>query len=198
VYAIIKTGGKQYKVSEGTVLKVEKLKQEDTVEFKEVLMVSDGENTTFGTPYVDSASVKADILEHGRGKKVIVFKQLPRKNYRKKQGHRQDFTKIRVRAITTGGGSEQEEQAVEPAEALPVNVITESVQEGKVSAAHESTETSSTTGVSEQEEQAVEPAEALPVNVITESVQEKEVSAAHESTETSSANETKTGGSDGA
>ena len=177
MYAIIKTGGKQYRVSEGTVLKVEKLKQEDTVEFKEVLMVSDGENTTFGTPYVESVSVKADVLEHGRGKKVIVFKQLPRKNYRKKQGHRQDFTKIRVRAITTGGGSEHEEHAVEPAEALPVNVITESVQEEKVSAA-ESTET-------------------ISVSESTESVQEEKVSAA-ESTETISVSKTTTGGSDGA
>ena len=117
MYAIIKTGGKQYKVSEGKILKVEKLKEEDTVEFKEILMVSDGKNNIFGTPYVESAIVKADILEQGRGKKVLVFKQIPRKNHRKLNGHRQHFTKIRIREITTGG-VDQGEVAVESTESL--------------------------------------------------------------------------------
>lgn len=129
MYAIIKAGGKQYKVTEGTILKVEKLKEDDTVEFKEVLMVSDGEKNIFGTPYVEEARVRADILNHGRDKKVLVFKQIPRKNHRKLNGHRQHFTRIRIKEITMGGAV-SEEHPVESTESLSTEEIIQEVSNG--------------------------------------------------------------------
>ncbi len=100
MYAIIRTGGKQYNVSEGDELVIEKLDANvgEEVSF-EVLMLVDGENVKVGAPVVDGASVKAEVLEHGKGKKVIVFKYKPKKNIRKKNGHRQPYTKVKVTAI---------------------------------------------------------------------------------------------------
>lgn len=102
MYAIIETGGKQYRVSQGETLKVEKLRADegDTVEIDRVLAIG-GEDVDFqvGTPTVEGARVKLNVLEHGRGKKIIVFKYKPKKNYRRKQGHRQPYTKVRVDAI---------------------------------------------------------------------------------------------------
>ncbi len=99
--AVLKTGGKQYRVSEGDVLQVEKLAGETgaTIELNEVLSVGEGDSITVGTPTVENAKVVCEILEHGRGKKIIVFKKKRRKGYTKKQGHRQDFTSIRVKQI---------------------------------------------------------------------------------------------------
>jgi large subunit ribosomal protein L21 len=101
VYAIIETGGKQYKVSEGDVVYVEKLDAEEGSEyvFDKVLAVSAEENVNFGTPYVEGASVKAKVLGQGKGRKIIVFKYKPKKNYRKKQGHRQPYTKVQIDKI---------------------------------------------------------------------------------------------------
>ncbi len=100
MYAVIKTGGKQYKVSEGDLLKVEKLDGAvgDTVELKEVLMVG-GEKVAIGTPLVPSASVTGRIVEQGKDKKVLVFKSKRRKNSRKLNGHRQPRTILRVDKI---------------------------------------------------------------------------------------------------
>lgn len=100
MYAIIKTGGKQYKVSEGDVLFIEKLAavEGDAVKFEEVLAVG-GDKTVIGTPVVDGASVEAKVLENGKAKKVIVFKYKPKKGYKKKQGHRQPYTKIQIEKI---------------------------------------------------------------------------------------------------
>ena len=100
MYAIIKTGGNQYKVSEGDVLFIEKLAAEEgeAVKFEEVLAVG-GEKTVIGTPVVDGASVDAKVLENGKAKKVIVFKYKPKKGYKKKQGHRQPYTKIQIEKI---------------------------------------------------------------------------------------------------
>ncbi len=100
MYAVIKTGGKQYKVSEGDLLKVEKLDGAvgDTVELKEVLMVG-GEKVAIGTPLVSSASVTGRIVEQGKDKKVLVFKSKRRKNSRKLNGHRQPRTILRVDKI---------------------------------------------------------------------------------------------------
>ncbi|RMD56665.1 MAG: 50S ribosomal protein L21 [Nitrospirae bacterium] len=104
MYAIVKTGGKQYRVAQGDVLKVEKIKSEDKeFEIKEVLMVSNGEKKIFGNPYVDGASVKCEILEKGHNKKVLVFKQKPRKNHRKLYGHRQPYTKVKIKEIVLEG-----------------------------------------------------------------------------------------------
>ncbi|MEK9825825.1 MAG: 50S ribosomal protein L21, partial [Methylotenera sp.] len=100
-YAVIKTGGKQYRVVPGERLKVEKLETEvgGTVTLNQVLMVSDGDKTTIGSPIVEGASVKATVVSHGRGDKVMIFKMRRRKHYRKTQGHRQSFTEIKIEAI---------------------------------------------------------------------------------------------------
>jgi large subunit ribosomal protein L21 len=101
MYAVIKTGGKQYRVNAGEKIKVEKLIAEvgDTVTLDQILMVSDGEKTTIGSPIVKGATVKATVVSHGRGDKVMIFKFRRRKHYRKTQGHRQSFTEIKIEAI---------------------------------------------------------------------------------------------------
>jgi large subunit ribosomal protein L21 len=101
MYAVIKTGGKQYKVAEGEFLKVEKLEGEigDKIEFAEVLMVG-GENTVVGAPLVAGASVTAKIAVQGKGKKVLVFKSKKRKGTRKLRGHRQHLTVLKIEKIS--------------------------------------------------------------------------------------------------
>jgi len=101
MHAVMRTGGKQFRVESGTRVKVPTLQAEegDTVTFDEVLLTSDGEVVTIGAPLVPGASVQAEVLGHGRAKKIIVFKRKRRKTYRKKQGHRQGFTEIMVNAI---------------------------------------------------------------------------------------------------
>ncbi len=102
MFAILNTGGKQYKVSEGDILKVEKISAEldSTVELTEVLAVSNGEGElTIGSPLVEGAKVTAKVIGHGKSKKIIVFKFKAKKDYRKKQGHRQPFTKILIEKI---------------------------------------------------------------------------------------------------
>ncbi len=100
MYAVVKTGGKQYKVSEGDLLKVEKLEGAvgDTVELGEVLMVG-GEEVRIGTPLLPGAKVKARILEQDKDKKILVFRSKRRKNYRKKYGHRQPITRLKITGI---------------------------------------------------------------------------------------------------
>ena len=100
MYAIIRTGGKQYNVSVGDEVLVEKLNAEvgEEVSF-EVLMLADDSVIKIGTPVVEGVSAKAEVVEHGKGKKVIVFKYKPKKNYRKKQGHRQPYTMVKIKAI---------------------------------------------------------------------------------------------------
>ncbi len=100
MYAIIETGGKQYKVSEGDVVYIEKLavNEGDAVKFDKVLAVG-GENAVIGTPVVDGASVDAKVLAQGKGKKIIVFKYKPKKGSKTKQGHRQPFTKVQIEKI---------------------------------------------------------------------------------------------------
>ena len=102
MHAIIETGGKQYKVAEGDVVYIEKLDQEagDIVKFEQVLAVIDGEKATFGTPVVEGASVEATIVKNGKGKKVRIFKYNPKKGYRKRQGHRQPYTKVEITKIS--------------------------------------------------------------------------------------------------
>ena len=102
--AIIVTGGKQYKVAEGDTLFIEKLPVEggDTVKFDQVLAVLDGDKATFGTPVVEGASVEASVVKNGKGKKIRIFKYKPKKGYRKRQGHRQPYTKVTIGKITVG------------------------------------------------------------------------------------------------
>jgi len=100
MYAVIKTGGKQYKVSAGDLLKVEKLDGAvgDTIELNEVLMVG-GEEVKIGTPLLPEAKVKARIVEQGKDKKILVFKSKRRKTFRKKNGHRQPLTRLKITDI---------------------------------------------------------------------------------------------------
>ena len=100
MYAVILTGGKQYKVSEGDVVFIEKLEanEGDAVKFDKVLCVS-GDNTVIGTPVVEGASVDAKVLKQGKNKKVIVFKYKPKKGSKTKQGHRQPYTKVKIEKI---------------------------------------------------------------------------------------------------
>jgi large subunit ribosomal protein L21 len=101
MYAVIKTGGKQYRVAEGDVVNIEKIEGDTgaNVAFEEVLMVSQEAETKIGTPFLDGASVSGTILEQGRSKKLIVFKFKRRKDYKRKYGHRQSFTRIRIDQI---------------------------------------------------------------------------------------------------
>ena len=101
MHAIIETGGKQYKVAEGDTLFIEKLPQEagETVTFDKVLAILDGDNTTIGTPVVAGAKVDASIVKNGKGKKIRIFKYNPKKGYRKRQGHRQPYTKVTIGKI---------------------------------------------------------------------------------------------------
>lgn len=101
MHAIIETGGKQYKVTEGDVLYIEKLNAEagEAVTFDKVLAVIDGDKATFGTPTVAGASVAANVVKNGKGKKILVFKYKPKKNYRRRQGHRQPYTKVEITAV---------------------------------------------------------------------------------------------------
>ncbi|WP_306549772.1 50S ribosomal protein L21 [Desulfobulbus sp.] len=102
MYAIVRTGGKQYQVEAGDTLRVEKLQGEvgDTVELAEVLLVVDGETVTIGQPQVDGAKVVAKIVEQGRHKKVIVFKKRKRQGYQVKNGHRQMYTALTIETIS--------------------------------------------------------------------------------------------------
>ncbi len=102
MYAIIRTGGKQYQVESGDTVRVEKLQGEvgDTVEVSDVLLVVDGETVKIGQPVVDGAKVVAKITEQGRHKKVIVFKKRRRKGYQVKNGHRQQFTALTIEEIS--------------------------------------------------------------------------------------------------
>ncbi len=101
MYAVIKTGGKQYRVASGAKLRVEPLAGEvgSEIVLAEVLMVADGENVSLGTPLLGGASVTAKIVAHGRGDKVRIFKMRRRKHYRKSQGHRQNYTEIEILGI---------------------------------------------------------------------------------------------------
>ena len=100
MYAVILTGGKQYKVSEGDVVFIEKLEanEGDTVKFDKVHCVS-GDNTVIGTPVVEGASVDATVVKNGKAKKIIVFKYKPKKGSKTKQGHRQPYTKVKIEKI---------------------------------------------------------------------------------------------------
>ena len=107
MFAVIKTGGKQYKVSAGDILKIERLTGEagQKVDFQEVFMLGDDKTAKIGTPNVDNAVVKATVLEQARGDKIIVYKKKRRQGYDRKNGHRQDLTVIHIDEIVEGGKS---------------------------------------------------------------------------------------------
>lgn len=118
MHAVIRTGGKQYRVSEGETLRVEKLDVEagKSIDIDEVLLVSDGDTAQIGTPLVDGGKVTAEVQGHGRGDKIDVIKFKRRKKYRRKQGHRQDYTELKVTGIAgLSGGAKKAKKAAEPA-----------------------------------------------------------------------------------
>ena len=104
MYAVVATGGKQYKVSTGDRFKVEKLNGEvgESIELDDVLLIAGGDNVQVGRPRVEKAKIVAEILEHGRGEKVIAFKRERRKGYHRKVGHRQEYTELEVKEIRGG------------------------------------------------------------------------------------------------
>ena len=101
MYAVVKTGGKQYRVAQGDVLKVEKLdgNEGDSIELNDVLMIADGDNLKIGTPVVDGGKVTATIKSHGRGKKIEIMKFRRRKHHQKRTGHRQYYTELEITGI---------------------------------------------------------------------------------------------------
>ena len=104
MFAVIESGGKQHTVSEGESLKVELLSDEEgsTIEFDKVLMISNGNESKIGNPYVENAKVTAKLVSNGKHDKIRVFKMKRRKDYRKKQGHRQNLTKVKIESISYG------------------------------------------------------------------------------------------------
>lgn len=117
MFAVIKTGGKQYRVATDDVLTLEKLDGDagEMVEFNEVLAVGDGDDVTIGSPRVDGAMVTAEVVTQGRGKKVIAFKKRRRQNSRRKRGHRQYLTTVRISEILTGGAQPSKKPAARKA-----------------------------------------------------------------------------------
>ena len=108
MYAVVRTGGKQYRVAKDEIIAVEKLAAEagSSLDLGEVLMIGDDRNTTVGSPLVEGASVSAEVVEQTRGDKIVVFKKKRRKNYRRKKGHRQRVTLLRITGINVSGAKD--------------------------------------------------------------------------------------------
>lgn len=115
MYAIIETGGKQYRVQEGDVITIEKLNVSagDAVEFDKVLVLSDGNTVQVGAPVVEAAKVYGSVVENGKGQKVIIFKYKAKKDYRKKQGHRQPYTMVKIESLNGKPAPKKAEAATE-------------------------------------------------------------------------------------
>jgi large subunit ribosomal protein L21 len=121
MFAVIRTGGKQYRVAPNDVIKVERLPGAagEVIELAEVLMLGDGDKVTVGAPLVGGACVGASVIAQGLGDKVLVFKKKRRHNYRRKNGHRQDLTVLRITEILTDGQKPSKAVEAKPAEAAP-------------------------------------------------------------------------------
>ena len=122
MYAIIESCGKQYKVAEGDVVFFEKLDAEEgkKVTFDKVIFVSEEGKVQVGNPYVKGVKVEGKVVSHGKGKKIIVFKMKPKKNYRRKQGHRQPYTKVEITSIKTAAKKAETKAASAKAETKKV------------------------------------------------------------------------------
>ena len=122
MYAIIESCGKQYKVAEGDVVFFEKLDAEEgkKVTFDNVILVSEDGKVQVGNPYVKGVKVEGKVVSHGKGKKIIVFKMKPKKNYRRKQGHRQPYTKVEITSIKTAAKKTETKAASAKAETKKV------------------------------------------------------------------------------
>jgi large subunit ribosomal protein L21 len=127
MYAVIKTGGKQYKVAKDDKLEVEKIAGEPgaSVTLDSVLLLGDGADTTAGTPLIEGASVTAEVVEQKRTKKIIVFKKQRRKNYRRKHGHRQEVTLLKITDIVTGAAKAKAKTKKPKAEAAATEATAE-------------------------------------------------------------------------
>ncbi|CTQ61519.1 50S ribosomal protein L21 [Roseibium album] len=156
MFAVIKTGGKQYTVAADDLLKVEKLDAEagSTVTFEDVLMVGNGTDTTVGAPTVEGASVVAEVVDQGRGRKIIIFKKRRRQNSRRRNGHRQSYTLVKVTDILTGGAKPAKKAA--PKKAAP------KADEPKAEAAPKAEEAKADVKEAKKEEAAVEPLFTAP------------------------------------
>ena len=115
MYAIVETGGKQYPMTEGRYIDIELLEdaKDSKVVFDKVVMLVNGKKSKVGQPYVEKATVEGTIMAHGRDSKVIVYKQRPKKGYRRKQGHRQGYTRVMITKIRTTAKSAKAEEAAE-------------------------------------------------------------------------------------
>jgi large subunit ribosomal protein L21 len=187
MYAIFETGGKQYKVSSGDVLRVEKLadaKAGEKYKFDKVLAVSDDKGISVGTPYLEAATVTASVIGDGKKEKVIIFKFKSKKDYRKKQGHRQPYTEIEIETVEIGGKTvikqapkkeapaKEDEQAEEAEEAAEV---TEAVSEEKSEAKAEKKPAKKAAPAEEEtKEEATETTESVDVPVEAVDVPAKE------------------------
>ena len=131
MYAIFKTGGKQYRVETGDIIRVEKLDAEEgkTITFEDVLAISDDNGLQTGTPFLDAASVTANVLSQGKGDKVIIFKFKAKKDYRNKQGHRQPYTEIEIESIALGGKTLAKKE--KPAKAKKADKVDKAAEEVK-------------------------------------------------------------------
>ncbi len=129
MYAVVNSGGKQYKVRQGDVLRVEKLPGEvgAPVSFDKVLLFSDGENLEIGQPLLDGMQVTGHIVEQDKARKILVFKYKRRKRYRRKQGHRQPYTAVKIDQIGSGGGLKAKSEPAQAEEDIPQ--VTETDQE---------------------------------------------------------------------
>ena len=115
MYAIVETGGKQYKLEEGRYVDIELLdaKENDKVTFDKIVMLVNGKKSKVGQPYVEGALVEGSIVKNDKAKKIIVFKQRPKKGYRKKQGHRQQYSRVMINKINTTAGKKAQAEAGE-------------------------------------------------------------------------------------
>ena len=131
MYAVIKTGGKQYKVSPGNILRIEKIKTEvgTIFDFSDVLMVAKDDDIRIGTPMLDDGKVTATVLEHGRGKKITIIKFKRRKHHLKRRGHRQHYTDVKITGIAAEGIEEIWEPKTAPVEAISSETETETQAE---------------------------------------------------------------------
>ena len=122
MYAIIESCGKQYKVTEGDIVFFEKLDAEEgkKITFDKVILVSEEGKVQIGNPYVKNVKVEGKVVSHGKGKKIIVFKMKPKKNYRRKQGHRQPYTKVEITSIKTANSKTETKAASAKAETKKV------------------------------------------------------------------------------
>ncbi|MDF2655878.1 MAG: rplU [Bacillota bacterium] len=155
MYAVIETGGKQYRVQEGDVITIEKLNVAagDDITFDRVLLLNDGENVQVGAPILEAAKVFGSVVENGKGEKVIIFKYKSKKDYRKKQGHRQPYTMVKIESLSADG-----KPAPKKAKPVAEAVVADTSAEEKKPAAKKTAEKKPAAKKADGEEKAKKPA----------------------------------------